>query len=156
MGKFTYRAEKVIEKTFFCEDRIMKKCSRCSYSGPINSFPRKVRGVGYLQHCYACEGVRTQVAKASPGANKENKAPSLEGTSSLDLESLKRPAILSLPELLALLEEHSTDHFELDGHIEEIHNEPLLGLEDLDCIAGEAVAHNLSAIIRDSTGYRWK
>jgi len=51
-------------------------CTRCLYEGPQNTFPHKVRGIGYVKTCHKCTNM---VEAQRRGRQKENANPVQDG-----------------------------------------------------------------------------
>lgn len=111
--------------------KMTQKCSRCSYTGPISSFPLKKNGTGNLKTCEACTsktdalnasaGERRKSAKAAVSANKENLDPRAKAAS--DNAAPKQGTIsattgrleeMSLTEVMHFISAHKKDAIKLD------------------------------------------
>lgn len=138
---------------------MQQRCSRCTYEGPIDSFPFKKGNVGHVKTCHTCTtkatayNKNTRQQKAKEG-NKENINTQEDAQEPVEVTS-HAVQELAFVDVLALIQENISNAFELDCTA-------LLDDDELDDIKEEAGddilrhAHAIARRIRSSIGWRFK
>lgn len=117
----------------------IQKCSRCSYHGAINTFPRKKNGSGYTKLCLPCTETKSS-AKENVNTDKKRQSAA----------SQLQPSTLALDDCLKLISMNKDNAFELDTFV--ILPEEKSGVD----ITVHEFANGLRDSLAEASDYHWK
>lgn len=115
----------------------LQRCSRCSYTGPPNTFPMRRTGVGYLKSCGNC--VSKHVVRKAHKANKEPPPALLHTVPTMTLDAM-----------ITLIQSHRDKVFDFDAFVD---------LPEGTFSAGDHLytrSNKLRDRIADVTFFHWK